>query len=115
VSDAALPETTKAAIERLVRIAQSDTGQSCRVANFLLAWWNAEACGGFDLTDLWGVDAAIAADMVMVFAILASITRTCLVTGCSSRPSCAPGGHHASRRKRYDHRYGAASAARERS
>jgi hypothetical protein len=66
----ALPETTRAAFERLIRIAQSDTGQSRRVSNFLLAWWNAEACGGFDLTELWGVDAAIAADMVMVFAAL---------------------------------------------
>jgi hypothetical protein len=70
VSDAALPDTTRAALNRLIRIAQSDTGQSRRVANFLLAWWNAEACGGFDLTDLWGVDAAIAVDMVTVFAVL---------------------------------------------
>jgi hypothetical protein len=54
----------------LVRIAQSDTGQSRKVANFLLAWWNAEACGAFDLTDLWGVDTVIAADMVTVFAAL---------------------------------------------
>jgi hypothetical protein len=65
-----LPDTAKAALDRLITIAQRDTGQSRKVANFLLAWWNAEACGGFDLTDLWGVDAAIAADMVMVFAIL---------------------------------------------
>lgn len=65
-----LPDTTRAALDRLVRIAQSDTGQSRKVANFLLAWWNAEACGGFDLTDLWGVDAPIAADMVTVFALL---------------------------------------------
>jgi hypothetical protein len=58
------------ALERLIAIAQGDTGQSRKVANFLLAWWNAEACGGFDLTELWGVDAAIAADMVTVFALL---------------------------------------------
>ena len=70
VTEAALPETIRAALDRLIRIAQSDTGQSHRVANFLLAWWNAEECGGFDLTDLWGVDAPIAADMVTVFAIL---------------------------------------------
>jgi hypothetical protein len=63
----------KAAIERLIRIAQSDTGQSGRVANFLLAWWNAEECGGFDLTDLWNVDAAIADDMVTVFDLLAKL------------------------------------------
>jgi hypothetical protein len=34
-----------AALDRLVAIAQSDTGQSRRVANFLLAWWNAGSCG----------------------------------------------------------------------
>jgi hypothetical protein len=63
----------KAALERLIRIAQGDTGQSRRVANFLLAWWNAEECGGFDLTDLWNVDAAIAADMVTVVGLLANL------------------------------------------
>jgi hypothetical protein len=63
----------KAAIERLIQIAQSDTGQSRRVANFLLAWWNAEECGGFDLCDLWNVDSAIADDMVTVFALLANL------------------------------------------
>ncbi len=67
----------RAALERLIRIANKDTGQSRRVANFLLAWWNAEECGGFDLTDLWGVDDAIASDMVTVFILLA---------GCRSYP-----------------------------
>lgn len=66
----ALPDTAKAALDRLISVARRDTGQSRRVANFLLAWWNAGDCGGFDLTELWGVDAAIAADMVTVFAIL---------------------------------------------
>ena len=62
----------RAALERLIQIAQGDTGQSRRVANFLLAWWNAEECGGFDLTDLWNVDSAIADDMVTVFGLLAN-------------------------------------------
>ena len=61
----------KAALERLIQIALGNTGQSSKVANFLLAWWNAEECGGFDLTDLWRVDTAIAADMVTVFAMVA--------------------------------------------
>jgi hypothetical protein len=65
-----LPDAAKAALDRLIGIAQRDTGQSRNVTNFLLAWWNANDCGGFDLTALWGVDAAIAADMVAVFAIL---------------------------------------------
>jgi hypothetical protein len=61
----------KAALERLIQIAQGDTGQSRIVANFLLAWWNAAECGGFDLTDVWVVDTAIAVDMLRVFALLA--------------------------------------------
>jgi hypothetical protein len=60
----------RAALERLIAIARSDTGQSRRVAGFLLAWWNTQECGGFDLTDLWGVDRSIAADMLTVFALL---------------------------------------------
>lgn len=59
------------ALMRLIDIAKSDTGQSARVANFLLAWWNARRDGGFDLTDLWNVDAAIADDMVSVFRMVA--------------------------------------------
>lgn len=42
----------QAALERLIKIAQGDTGQSRRVADFLLAWWNAGDCGSFDLTNL---------------------------------------------------------------
>ena len=61
----------KAALERLIAIAQSDTGQARRVADFLLAWWNAGECGGFDLTNLWSVDASIAEDMVIVFGYVA--------------------------------------------
>ena len=64
--------TGKQALERLIGIARSDTGQSRRVADFLLAWWNAATCGAFDLTHLWGVDDAIAADMVKVFAFVAA-------------------------------------------
>jgi hypothetical protein len=59
------------AVDRLIQIALSDTGQSRIVANFLLAWWNADQCGGFDLTDVWGVDSSIAMDMLQVFALLA--------------------------------------------
>ena len=65
----------QAALERLIRIAQADTGQSRRTAEFLLSWWNAENCGGFDLTTLWGVDAEIGADMVTVFEFIASCHR----------------------------------------
>lgn len=61
------------ALRRLIDIAKRDTGQSRRVADFLLAWWNAGSCGGFDLTNLWGVDCAIADDMQIVFGLIARI------------------------------------------
>ena len=61
------------ALRRLLAIAQSDTGQARRCANFLLAWWNAGSCGGFDLTDLWSVDAAIAGDMLAVFGLVTRV------------------------------------------
>jgi hypothetical protein len=63
------------ALERLIDIAKRDTGQSRYVADFLLAWWNASNCGGFDLTSLWGVDTVIAADMVTVFGLIAKVYR----------------------------------------
>jgi hypothetical protein len=68
----AISSRQKAALERLIKIAHSDTGQSRMTAEFLLSWWNATNCGGFDLTTLWGVDATIATDMVTVFALVAS-------------------------------------------
>lgn len=61
------------AVRRLLDIAQSDTDQARRCANFLLAWWNAGSSGGFDLTDLWSVDAAITGDMVAVFGLVARV------------------------------------------
>jgi len=57
------------AIERLLTIAAADTGQSRRVADFLLAWWNAGSCGGFDITTTWGLDTVIAEDVITVFAL----------------------------------------------
>lgn len=67
-----LTQDQREALERLIRHAQGVTGQSRKVASFLLAWWNAEDWGGFDLTGLWGVDDDIAKDMVTVFALVAS-------------------------------------------
>ena len=40
------------ALMRLLQVAHSDTGQARVVADFLLAWWDAESCGGFDLAGL---------------------------------------------------------------
>lgn len=61
-----------AARDRLVVIAQSDTGQSRRVANFLLAWWNAGDCRGFGLTDLWMRDRALADDSLAVARLVST-------------------------------------------
>ena len=71
----AIPARQKAALERLIRIAQGGTGQSRMTAEFLLSWWNAANCGGFDLTTIWGVDIEIAADMVTVFGLVAVCHR----------------------------------------
>lgn len=62
-----------AALERLIAVARGNTGQSRRVADYLLAWWNAGSCGSFDLTTTWGVDTAIAQDMTTVFGLIARI------------------------------------------
>lgn len=64
-----------AALVRLLEIGRGNTGQSRRVADFLLAWWNAGQCGSFDLTTLWSVDTSIAADMVTVFALIGRVHR----------------------------------------
>lgn len=66
-----MDDKTRAAFERLLDLARSDTGQARRAANFILAWWNAESLGGFDIADLFAQDAAIAADMATVFARIA--------------------------------------------
>jgi len=58
------------ALERLFRIGKKDTGQARRVANFLLAWHNAEENGGWDPTDLWSVDSSIAEDMLTVLRLI---------------------------------------------
>jgi hypothetical protein len=60
-----------AALHRLLAIAGTDTGQARAVADFLLAWWNAASCGGFDLTTLWRVEAPIRQDMLAVLDLIA--------------------------------------------
>ena len=58
------------AVRRLLAIAQGDTGQSRRVADFLLAWWNGSDLGHFPIEHLWNVDRAISTDMVAILAYL---------------------------------------------
>lgn len=65
----------KAALARLFEVAARNTGQSKIVARFLLAWWNGSTFGGFDLSDLFVLDADLAEDMATVFAHLSK--RSC--------------------------------------
>lgn len=54
------------ALGRLIDIARLGTVQSSRVADLLLAWYNAEENGGWNPVDLWSIDATIADDMLTV-------------------------------------------------
>lgn len=58
------------AIARLFAIALDDTGQSRRVAEFLLAWHNAAENGGWDPVDLWSLDLTIAEDVLAVLRVI---------------------------------------------
>lgn len=59
------------AIVRLINVASAPTGQGRKAANFLLAWWDADSCGGFNLADLATVDLEITADMLAVIGMIA--------------------------------------------
>lgn len=72
---AELKEKEHAALRRLIEHAKRDTGQSRRVADFLLAWWNPGQCGGFDFTTMWGCDEEIVEDMIVVFGYVARNNR----------------------------------------
>ena len=67
-----MEDMERGALERLIAIAKRDSCQSRHVAEFLLAWWNARSCGGFDLTNLWAVDSEICDDMLIVFSMIAA-------------------------------------------
>jgi hypothetical protein len=54
------------AVHRLIGLARDDSRQARQAANYLLSWWNAETCGGFDIKDLHEADPAVAGDIVMV-------------------------------------------------
>lgn len=60
----------KEALDRLLVVADQDSGQGRRVADFLLAWWNAGTCGKFDPTDLWGLDMSLRVDVLRIVAFI---------------------------------------------
>ena len=64
---------TRAAFERLLDLARSDTGQARIAANFVLAWWNAGSLGAFDIAELFSVDRYVAVDIAKVFTHIAGL------------------------------------------
>lgn len=70
-----LTEKESAALRRLIEHAKRGTGQSRRVADFLLAWWNPGQCGGFDFTTMWGCDEDIVNDMIILFTFIGHNNR----------------------------------------
>lgn len=64
-------QAAKEALRRLMVLAYGDSGASQAAANFLLGWWNAKTCGGFDLTDMWSCDQGVRADMISVMRLVA--------------------------------------------
>lgn len=79
----------KEALDRLVEIARSDTGQARKVADFLLSWWNADEQGGFDIADLFSLDRAIANDIAVVFAYLGQQSSAVYADAFGHRESIA--------------------------
>lgn len=63
------------ALARLLTIARGNSGQARRVANFLLAWHNADENGGWDPVDLWNVDESLASDILKVLALVKESRR----------------------------------------
>lgn len=66
----AMDEDIQLALSRLLALAMED-GPATRIAgDFLLAWLNARAFGGFDPTLTWLLDPATASDLVRVFTFI---------------------------------------------
>ena len=63
------------ALDRLIEIARSDTGQARRVANFLMAWWNGPELGHFEIADMFGLDIDVANDITSVIGFLGQNDR----------------------------------------
>lgn len=57
-------------LEQLLAAASNDTGQSARVADFLLSWWSAADCGGWDPTAMWSLDQELADAILVVLGYI---------------------------------------------
>ena len=62
----------EAALRRLIDIAKSDNNEASLVADFLLAWWNAGKCGGFDFTHFWKMQDSTLQDIFGVMILIAT-------------------------------------------
>lgn len=58
------------ATKRLISLANGDSGGSRVARNFVLAWWNFENFGGFDLNSMADLDVAHRADIATVVVYL---------------------------------------------
>jgi hypothetical protein len=63
------------ALGRLLTVAQGSSGQSAKVATFLLAWHNAEENGCWSPVDLWQLDTVICDDVLLVLRLVAQEHR----------------------------------------
>ncbi len=61
------------ALDRLIGVAQTKTSQGKIVSDFLLSWWNADACGGFNLRDIWATDTQVCQDMLATFELISRL------------------------------------------
>jgi hypothetical protein len=59
------------ALDVLIPVARSNTHQSRRVANFLLAWWNGPENGDFPIVDVAATDRELGEAMVIILLFLA--------------------------------------------
>ena len=61
-----LDDETQTALDRLILVALSGTGQSKYVADLLLAWWCASDNGGFDPMSFRRLDDSLVADCLRI-------------------------------------------------
>ena len=80
-------DAAEAAFARLLDVAGSDTGQSRRVANFLLAWWNGPDLGDFPIADLFGLDTALGRDIATIIGFLAGHPAAIYADAFGGRPA----------------------------
>ena len=73
-------------LDRLLNVAvEISTDEARCVADFLLSWYDAATCGGFNLTAAWQCSPSVKHDMVVVFAWVISGGLAPEALGCADR------------------------------